>query len=165
MNDTDFVKLAIQKSKESVEAGGFPAGAVVVKNGEVVGSGISIGNVLHDPTSHGEIAAIRDACKNLKTLDLSECVLYSSLKPCLMCSSAAFWAGISKIVFACRKNQVSQEYYESSQHGTPIRQSFHRPIECVHVSEMEEEAIKIIRGWETKDSSFNISSRYGRRLD
>jgi tRNA(Arg) A34 adenosine deaminase TadA len=66
-----FLELAIEKAKESVAQDGFPAGAVVAKDGQVIGVGISIGNSLNDPTSHGETAAIRDACKNLKTTDLS----------------------------------------------------------------------------------------------
>ena len=70
-----FLKRAIQKAAESVHQGGFPAGAVVVKNNQIIGEGISIGNILHDPTSHGEMASIRDACKNLSTSDLSGAVL------------------------------------------------------------------------------------------
>lgn len=111
MTDKEFLIKAIEKAKESVADGGFPAGAVVVKNSQIVGSGISVGNKLNDPTSHGEMASIRDACKNLKTTDLSDCVLYASMEPCLMCFGASMWASISKIVFACSKEKVSEEYY------------------------------------------------------
>ncbi len=106
-----FLKRAIQKSAESVNQGGFPAGAVIVKDNQIIGEGISIGNILHDPTSHGEIASIRDACKNLKTSDLSGATLYASMQPCIMCFSAAMWGGISQIVYACNKESVSPEYY------------------------------------------------------
>ena len=75
MDDKKFLQKAIEKAKESVALGGFPAGAVIVKNGEIVGEGVSIGNELNDPTSHGEMASIREACKNLKTSDLSQTVL------------------------------------------------------------------------------------------
>ena len=67
---------AIQKAQESIELGGFPAGAIVVKDEKIVGEGTSIGNILHDPTSHGEIAAIRDACTCLNTSDLSDQIAY-----------------------------------------------------------------------------------------
>ncbi len=65
--DKEFLLKAIEKAKESVAHGGFPAGAIVVKNGQIIGSGISIGGFLNDPTAHGEMASIRDACKNLNT--------------------------------------------------------------------------------------------------
>lgn len=109
MDDKQFLQLAIAKAKESAAQGGFPAGAVVVKNGEIIGEGISIGNTLNDPTSHGEMASIREACKNLKTSDLSSSVLYASMQPCLMCLGASMWSAIPKIVFACPKEKVSAD--------------------------------------------------------
>ena len=111
MDDKQFLQKAILKAKESVEQGGFPAGAIVVKNGEIVGEGVSVGNKLNDPTSHGEMASIREACKNLKTSDLSGSVLYASMQPCLMCLGASMWSAIPKIVFACPKEKVSADYY------------------------------------------------------
>lgn len=90
--DIKFLILAIKKAEESVAKGGFPAGAIIVKDGKVVGEGISIGNKLNDPTSHGEMASIRNACKNLKTSDLSESTLYASMQPCLMCLGASMGA-------------------------------------------------------------------------
>ena len=108
--DKEFLQTAIENARESVRKGGFPAGAVVVKDGKVIGTGISIGNTLFDPTSHGEIAAIRNACLNLKSSDLSNAVIYTSMEPCTMCFSATMWAGINKIVYACSKEKVSEEY-------------------------------------------------------
>ena len=84
-----FLQEAINLAKESVAQGGFPAGAVVVKEGKIIGRGISIGNKLNDPTSHGEMSSIRDACSNLKSSDLSGSTLYSSMQPCLMCFAAS----------------------------------------------------------------------------
>lgn len=106
MDDKQFLQKAILKAKESVAHGGFPAGAIVVKNGEIVGEGVSVGNKLNDPTSHGEMASIREACKNLKTSDLSDSVLYASMQPCLMCLGASMWSAIPKIIFACPKEKV-----------------------------------------------------------
>ncbi len=106
-----FIKQAIEKSRESIASGGFPAGAVLVKDGEVIASGISIGNILHDPTSHGEVATIREACEKLGTTDLSGTVLYASLESCSMCLSASMWASIPKIVFACSKEMVDSAFY------------------------------------------------------
>src|SRR5665213_2115726 len=150
---TDYMQgiteqLALDKASESVAQGGFPAGSVVVKDGEVVGAGVSSGNKLNDPTSHGEVATIREACLKLKTTDLSGTVLYSSLEPCLMCLGAAMWASIPRIVYACAKEKVSEEYYGGHYDEPAINQTFIHPIELVHAEAFEEESLKIIREWE-----------------
>ena len=98
MGDKEYLKLAIKQAKSSVEQGGFPAGAVVVKDWKIISKGVSLGFKLNDPTSHGETASIRAACKKLSTVDLAGATLYASLQPCLMCFSVANWAGISRIV-------------------------------------------------------------------
>jgi tRNA(Arg) A34 adenosine deaminase TadA len=101
---------------KSVQDCGFPAGAIVVKDGQVIGEGISLGKILHDSSSHAETAAIRAACQKLKTADLSGAVLYESMESCNMCFSVAFWAGISKVVYGCRKTpeMVKKYFYEGS---------------------------------------------------
>src|SRR3989338_8562711 len=148
MNDTQFLQKAIMKAKESVAQGGFPAGAVVVRNGEIVGEGVSIGNELNDPTSHGEMASIREACKNLKTSDLSQTVLYASMQPCLMCLGASMWSAIQKIIFACPKEKVSVDYYGGHYRPSAINSELTHPIEIVHLAELEEESLIVVRGWE-----------------
>lgn len=146
--DTKFLQLAIEKAKESLVIGGFPAGAIVVKNGEVVGEGVSIGNKLNDPTAHGEMTSIRDACKNLKTSDLSDCVLYASMQPCLMCLGATMWSAIPKIVYACSKEKVSVEYYGGHYQPGNINLELNKPIELVHMAELEAESLNVVLGWE-----------------
>ena len=96
--DEDYLKKAIKQAKKSVIAGGFPAGAVIVKDGKIIAEGIALGYKLHDPTSHPETSSIRDACKSLSTTDLTGAILYASLQPCLMCFSVSNWANISRIV-------------------------------------------------------------------
>ena len=144
----DFLMKAIEMAEESVAKGGFPAGAVVVKDEKIIGSGISIGNLLNDPSSHGEMAAIREACKNLKTTDLSSAVLYASMQPCIMCFGASMWASIPKIVFACSKEKVSDEYYGGHYHVREIDKDFTKPIELVHFLELEEKSLAVIKNWE-----------------
>jgi len=146
--DKKFLLKAIEKAKESVEKGGFPAGAVVVKDGEIIGSGISIGNVLKNPTSHGELASILDACKKLNSSDLSGAILYASMQPCLMCFGASMWASIPKIVFACSKDKVSNEYYGGHYQTTNINKELTRPLELVHISELEELSLEVVKNWE-----------------
>lgn len=148
MEDKDFLQQAITKAKESVAQGGFPAGAIVVKDGKVVGEGISIGNKLNDPTSHGEMVSIRNACKNLETAGLSGAVLYASMQPCLMCLGASMWSGISKIVFACSKEKVSAEYYGGHYKSSQINSELMHPIELIHLVELEEESLMLVREWE-----------------
>jgi len=146
--DIKFVRLAIEKAKESIAHGGFPAGAVIVKNGHTIGSGISVGNKLSDPTSHGEMVAIRDACKNLQSSDLTGAVLYTSMQPCIMCFGASIWGMISRIVFAVSKEKVSAEYYGGEYKLSNINSSLMRPIDLVHCAELENESLALVHKWE-----------------
>lgn len=148
--DNDLLNQAIKLAKESVQAGGFPAGAIVVKNGKIIGRGTSVGNIIHDPTAHGETAAIRNACSNLKISDLSGSILYASMEPCAMCLCAAMWSSISKIIYACSSNHVSNEYYGGAYDESEINKTFNRPIDIKQIVELEAASLKIIREWEKK---------------
>jgi tRNA(adenine34) deaminase len=81
--DKKFIRLAIEQARRSVRSGGFPAGAVIVKNGKIISKGISTGSKNNDPSGHAETAAIREACKKLKTTNLDGAVMYESLE-CIM---------------------------------------------------------------------------------
>jgi tRNA(Arg) A34 adenosine deaminase TadA len=96
-----FMRRAIELGRVSglVKKTGGPFGAVVVKNGRIVGEGSNRVLATRDPSAHGEIVAIRDACRRLRTHDLSGCILYTSAECCGMCYSAAFWARISRVYF------------------------------------------------------------------
>jgi guanine deaminase len=146
--DKEFLIKAIEKAKESVEKGGFPAGAIVVKDGKIIGSGISIGNILRDSTSHGEMASIRDACKSLNSGDLSGATLYASMQPCIMCFGASMWSGISRIVFACAKEKVSPEYYGGNYIVSDINKDLLRSIKIDQLTELEEESLSLVKEWE-----------------
>lgn len=80
---------------------GGPFGTVIVKDGKIIGRGHNRVLVDHDPTCHGEVAAIRDACKNISSHDLSGCDLYTTAAPCPMCKGAILWANISKVYYGC----------------------------------------------------------------
>lgn len=148
MSDQYFLKKAIELSQQSVDIGGYPAGAVVVKDGEVIATGLSNGKNLHDPTSHAETAAIREASQKLGERDLVDVVLYSSLEPCVMCYAASFWAHIPKVVFACGRGKVSPEYYEGHHDIFALNEKGKRVIELVHNVDMEQKALKVIHDWE-----------------
>ena len=96
-----FMREAIALSIEKMEAGeGGPFGAVIVKDGEIVGRGWNRVTSTNDPTAHAEVMAIRDACSTLGTFDLSGCELYASCEPCPMCLSAIYWARLDKLYYA-----------------------------------------------------------------
>ena len=145
-----YLKRAIELAKESVEKGGFPSGAVVVKDGKIVTEGISIGNILHDPTSHAETTSIREACKKLNTSNLEGATLYESLQSCVMCFSVAYWSGISRIVYACKKtpDMVSKFYYEGITDNENLNKENNRKIELIHMPDLEKASIDVVRKWE-----------------
>lgn len=152
MDDKQYLRLAVEQAKKSVNQDGFPAGAVVVKNGKVVSVGVSLGFKLNDPTSHAETASMREACKNLKTTDLGDATLYASLQPCLMCFSVANWSGISRIVFGCRKTKemVRKSYYEGFTDVNKVNEENNRKIELVFLPDFEQEMLDLVKSWEEK---------------
>ena len=87
---------------------GGPFGAVIVKNGEIVGRGNNQVLSNNDPTAHAEVTAIRDACKNLNTFDLTGCELYTSCYPCPMCLSAIIWSNIKEVYYGCTKKDAGE---------------------------------------------------------
>ena len=97
-----FMRMAIKEAKKGIESHhGGPFGAVIVKDGKVVGKGHNQVLKNNDPTCHGEMMAIHKACKNLKTFDLSGCELYTTGEPCPMCYAAILWANIDKVYYGC----------------------------------------------------------------
>lgn len=150
MKDKQYLQLAVKQAKRSVDEGGFPAGAVVVKDGIVISKSISLGFRLNDPTSHAETASIRKACKSLKTADLIGATLYASLQPYLMCFSAANWSGISRIIFGCRKTEemVRKGYYEEFTDVSEVNEENNRKIELVFLPDFEQEMLGLVKIWE-----------------
>ena len=102
-----FMKEAIKEAIDGISNGhGGPFGAVVVNNGIIVGRGHNLVFYTNDPTSHGEIVAIREASKFLNRFDLSDCELYTTCEPCPMCYGAIHWARIKKVYFGCTKDDA-----------------------------------------------------------
>jgi len=95
------MRLAIKKAREGISKGQTPFGACIVKENKVVACSHNLVWKNTDITAHAEITAIRLACKRLKKIDLSGCVIYSTCEPCPMCFAACHWAGISRVVFGC----------------------------------------------------------------
>ena len=97
----EFMQRALALSAQALDTPGTePFGAVVVKDGSVVGEGFNHSVAHFDPTSHGEIEAIRDACRKLETVDLGGCDLYTSCEPCALCAAAMHIVGIRRLFYA-----------------------------------------------------------------
>jgi tRNA(Arg) A34 adenosine deaminase TadA len=92
-----FIQRAFEMRRISVERGDQAYGAVIVKDGRIVGEGVSAVITTPDPTAHAEMQAIRDAAKRLNTRDLAGCELYGTSRACPMCEAGAYWAGIARM--------------------------------------------------------------------
>ena len=104
----EFMEVAIDLSYDNFDKNyGGPFGACVVKDGKIIGKGINKVIKNNDPTAHAEIVAIRDACRTLKSHDLSECEIYTSCYPCPMCLSAIIWANIKKVYYGNTKEDAA----------------------------------------------------------
>ena len=102
MTDEDYMRLALELARQAEQNGEVPVGAVVVKNGEVIGRGRNSPILLQDPSAHAEILAIRDAAKHLANYRLVDCELFVTLEPCAMCVGAMFHARISRVVYGAK---------------------------------------------------------------
>lgn len=99
MNDTTFMQMAISLAEEAGKNGEVPVGAIVVKDGIVIGRGSNAPIMQHDPSAHAEIQAMRDAAKQLGNYRLVDCTLYVTLEPCAMCAGAIQHARIARLIF------------------------------------------------------------------
>ena len=110
-----FLHEAIRLSHEKMEAGeGGPFGAVIIKNGEIVGRGWNRVTSANDPTAHAEVEAIRDACRNLGTFSLSGCEIYASCEPCPMCLAAIYWARLDALYFAASRENAADAGFDDA---------------------------------------------------
>ena len=102
MGDADYMALALDLAREAATLGEVPVGAVIVRDGEIVGRGFNQPIGRHDPTAHAEVMALRDAATRLGNYRLPGCELFVTLEPCAMCIGAIFHARIGRVVFGAR---------------------------------------------------------------
>lgn len=106
--DTRFLERAIALSRDGMQTGhGGPFGCVIVKGDEIVGEGCNMVTSTNDPTAHAEVVAIRNACRQLSTYQLTECEIYTSCEPCPMCLGAIYWARPKRVVYANTKQDAA----------------------------------------------------------
>ena len=111
--NTKFMREAIRLSIRMMRRGqGGPFGAVVVRRGRVIGRGWNLVTSTNDPTAHAEIVAIREACKRLKTFQLTDCELYTSCEPCPMCLSAIYWARLHRVFYANTRADAARIHFD-----------------------------------------------------
>ena len=112
--DKEFMRMAVELAVENVRNGGGPFGAVIVKDNEVVATGVNRVTANNDPTAHAEVCAIRSACAKLGTFVLEGCKIYSSCEPCPMCLGAIYWAHIDRLYYGCNKLDAADAGFDDS---------------------------------------------------
>ena len=144
-----FMIRAIELSIESAKFKGGPFGSVIVKNNKIVAEGSNKVTMNNDPTAHGEIVAIRDACKKLNTFNLSGCDLYSSCEPCPMCLSAIYWSRIENIFYAnTRIDATSIDFDDSFIYSEINKDLENRKIKMFQMH--RDDAFEAFKIWENK---------------
>jgi tRNA(Arg) A34 adenosine deaminase TadA len=143
------MQQAIDLSIENVANGGGPFGAVIVRDGEVIATGVNRVTANNDPTAHAEVSAIRAACQKEGYFKLEGCTIYTSCEPCPMCLSAIYWAGLSRICFANTKKDAEDINFGDKF----IYEEIERPIDKRTIPTeqfMRDEALKAFRDWDEK---------------
>ena len=145
----EFMKRAIELSIKSVNNGGGPFGSVIVKGDKIIAEGSNKVTSNNDPTAHGEIVAIREACKKLNDFSLNGCELYSTCEPCPMCLSAIYWARIDKIYYANTREDARKIDFDDSLIYTELQKNIgKRKIPMIQI--LRNEALKAFELWDKK---------------
>ena len=146
-----FMQEAIELARNGIQNNeGGPFGAVVVKDGEVIGRGNNCVTSTNDPTAHAEVIAIRDACKNLGTFQLEGCVIYTSCEPCPMCLGAIYWARPAKVYYGCTKKDAADVDFDDAF----IYKELELPLDQRQMPFKQlnrDEALALFKEWDEKD--------------
>lgn len=145
-----FLGLAVELSRQGMESNaGGPFGAVIVRDNQVIATGINRVPSTNDPTAHAEITAIKEACQKLGTFDLSDCTLYASCEPCPMCLGAIYWARIKSVHYANTRDNAAGIGFNDSH----IYEEIAKPIPERSISFTQlarDDALQVFRDWTTK---------------
>ena len=132
---------------------GGPFGAVIVKNGNIIGRGCNKVISQSDPTAHAEVVAIRDACSNIKSHVLSGAVLYTTCEPCPMCFSAVYWANIDEVIFCLSRHDAELMGFKDSHIYEEVNKDFSE--RHIRFSKMDHDSIKtLMEEWRLKPDKF-----------
>lgn len=141
---------AISLAQNGIDSNaGGPFGAVIVKDGEIIGEGFNKVTSTNDPTAHAEVVAIRNACENLGSFQLDGCTLYTSCEPCPMCLGAIYWARPAKVFYAATREDAANIGFDDEFIYKEIEKNFEdRQMKLVNF--LREEGLKVFKNWETK---------------
>jgi tRNA(Arg) A34 adenosine deaminase TadA len=149
-NDEYFMRRAIALAQNGMDSNaGGPFGAIVVKDGEIIGEGNNRVTSTNDPTAHAEVVAIREACRKLNTFQLEECVIYTSCEPCPMCLGAIYWARPAKVFFACTREDAAKVGFDDQFIYEEIEKNFeHRQLKLSNF--LRDEGLTVFQNWTNK---------------
>ncbi|NNE85781.1 MAG: nucleoside deaminase [Alphaproteobacteria bacterium] len=152
MDRDSFMRRAIALAEENVTvSGGGPFGAVIVRDGHIVGEGTNQVTGSHDPTAHAEVVAIRAACRELGSFSLAGCEIYASCEPCPMCLSAIYWARLDRIYYGNSKTDAAAIGFDDDH----IYREIPLPISerAIPTERMlANEALAAFRAWDISDT-------------
>jgi tRNA(adenine34) deaminase len=138
------MEAAIAKAQEAVVTGNYPLGSIVEKDGVVIAAAFTELHTTCDPTAHAEVLAIRRAANALGSKNLSGCVLYTTLEPCPMCTSAAIWARMDAIVFGATQLDGIEKAQRSNESNFSWRQI---EMRCSEIAERATPGIEVHEGF------------------
>lgn len=146
-----FLREAIRLSIDMMKANeGGPFGAVIVRNGEIVGRGWNRVTSTNDPTAHAEVVAIRDACSHLQSFSLAGCEIYSSCEPCPLCLAAIYWSRLDRIYYAATCDDAASAGFDDRQFYREVRKPTGKrsvPMEQA----LRDEALVALQAWVKKE--------------
>lgn len=149
-HDLQFMRRAIELAQAGIDSNeGGPFGCVVVKDGEIIGEGNNCVTSTNDPTAHAEVVAIRNACRQLNSFQLEDCVIYTSCEPCPMCLGAIYWARPAQVFFACTRKDAKNVGFDDDY----IYQEINLPIENRRIKTeflLREEGLRVFENWLNK---------------
>jgi tRNA(Arg) A34 adenosine deaminase TadA len=148
--DEEYMRRAIALAQNGIdESAGGPFGAVVVRNGEIIGEGCNRVTSTNDPTAHAEIVAIRNACEKLGSFQLDDCIIYTSCEPCPMCLGAIYWARPARVFYAATREDAANIGFDDQFIYEEIEKNFeHRQMKLINL--MRDEGLKVFENWVSK---------------
>lgn len=146
----EFMLRAVELSRNNMRAGaGGPFGAVIVKDGKIIGEGWNKVTSSNDPTAHAEVSAIRDACSKISNFELAGAEIYTSCEPCPMCLSAIYWARIEKIYYGNTRKDAAEINFDDDflyqEIPKDLKDRKVPMVQCAHT-----EALEVFKEWENK---------------
>lgn len=150
-DDRKFIQMAIRLAREGMDRRlGGPFGALVVRDGKVIGKGQNEVTSSFDPTAHAEVVAIRSACKTIGDFQLKGSTVYTSCEPCPMCLGAIYWARPQRIVYACSREDAAEIGFDDQliYDQIPLAPE-ERSISATQIE--RDKGIEVLRHWKSMD--------------